>query len=64
MSTKGLISTLGIALMPFLVFGQNSKFALAVQTTTIESPIPFGNFTDYEINTQRGKKIFKKNKKK
>ena len=54
MSTKILISTLGIALMPFLAFGQNSKFALAVQTTTIESPIPFGNFTDYEINSQRG----------
>jgi hypothetical protein len=54
MSIKILISTLGIALIPLFTIAQNTKFALAVQTTTIESPIPFADFTNYEINTQRG----------
>jgi hypothetical protein len=28
---------------------QLSKFSLAVQTTTIETPLPFGSFTDYKL---------------
>jgi hypothetical protein len=28
---------------------QQSKFSIAVQTTTIEPPIPFGGFNDYEL---------------
>jgi hypothetical protein len=49
MSKKILISTLCIVMIPLCAMAQQSKFSIAVQTTTIEPPIPFGGFRDYEI---------------
>jgi hypothetical protein len=37
-----------IALLPLYSMAQIPKFSLAVQTTTIESPIPFGGFKNTE----------------
>jgi hypothetical protein len=48
MSTKILISTLCIALTPLYAMAQLSKFSIAVQTTTIEPPIPFGHFKAFQ----------------
>ncbi|MEY4937045.1 MAG: hypothetical protein RIS64_3404 [Bacteroidota bacterium] len=54
MSTKIVISSLCIALLPLYAMAQ-LKFALAAQTTTIEPPIPFGSFMNYESrNGYRG----------
>ncbi len=39
-----------ISSLPILTFGQNSKFAITLQTTTIETPPPLLNFADYEQN--------------
>jgi hypothetical protein len=47
MSTKILISTLCIAMIPLCTIAQKSKFTLAVQLTTIEAPLPFGGFSNY-----------------
>ena len=48
MSTKNLISTFCITLLPFYMIAQHSKFSIALQTTTIEKPTPFGGFKVYE----------------
>ncbi len=48
MLIKISISTICIALLPLCTMAQESKFSIAVQTTTIEPPIPFGGFQNYK----------------
>lgn len=54
MVKKILIATISIALIAHCMLAQNSNFALTIQTTTIESPIPFNDFKNYERFTRVG----------
>jgi hypothetical protein len=50
MSIKTFFTLFLISSMPILMSAQNSKFAIALQTTTIETPPLFGDFQAYGRN--------------
>ncbi len=56
MVKKILIATISITLIVHCMLAQNSNFALTIQTTTIESPIPFSGFHNYDQLTRLGTK--------
>lgn len=50
MSIKTFLTFFLISSMPIWVAAQNSKFAIALQTTTIEPPPPLSEFADFGRN--------------